>query len=157
MPHARTTVGDTADGSQPESYTIEEERDDTSVRYALRLAEGDRICICMNITVTGSHPQLGGSAIVGLRFRNSEMRSFCVETDQKAPLNIRHANAGGSADGTLQQYYEGMTAYDSNCCKQFEDAESYSNLVSRTFHDLVLDNKAPDEFVKYWRGLPLAA
>ena len=106
----------------------------------------------MNITVTGAHPQLGGSAIVGLRFRNSEPKAFCVEKDTEGALDIRDGDS--TADGNLEQFHEGMSVYDSNCCKQFTTAESYSNLVSRTFHDLVLEGKDPKHFIRYWRGLP---
>lgn len=154
----------TADTAGSHGYTIQEERDDTSVRYALRLAEGDRICICMNITVTGAHPQLGGSAIVGLRFRNCYGTTHMVER--------RHPNAGtgesyalprtpgdqsdqdDSDIAALQQYYNGMTSYAMRCCAEYGSAEDYSDLVSPVYYNLINeDGGDPNRFVKYWRGI----
>lgn len=147
----------TADTADSHGYTIQEERDDTSVRYALRLAEGDRICICMNITVTGAHPQLGGSAIVGLRFRNCYGTTHMVErgSDYVLPRDNDAQDAADTADtDVLQQYYNGMTSYAMRCCGQYDSAEEYSDLVSPVYYNLLNeDGGDPNRFVKYWRGI----
>lgn len=146
----------TRDTADSHGYTIQEERDDTSIRYALRLAEGDRICICMNITVTGAHPQLGGSAIVGLRFRNCYGTTHIVERGSDYELPRAHADQSTQDEtdaNALQQYYNGMTSYARRCCAEYGSAEDYSDLVSPVYYNLLNEHSGdPNRFVKYWRG-----